>query len=256
MPTVIKYGGNAMTDSEVQTKMARSIGELARDGQEPVVVHGGGPVIAAALECSSVESHFVRGLRVTTAESLAVIEGALLKLNKRLAQQIGGAIGLSGRDNHLLVAEQLSPELGFVGRITDINTHMLKGLLGLELTPVIACLAEDEAAQTVYNVNADSVAGAVAGALASPVIFLTDVLGVLDDYRQPESLLGELSRAEIEARVNDGRIAGGMIPKVEAALTALDRGAAFAVIADGRNPTGLAAAVRGEAGTRIVPYRD
>ena len=259
MSLVVKYGGSAMTEPNVRREVASALRALAQKGEEPVVVHGGGPFIAEALKKAGLESSFVRGLRVTTAESLPVVEAALTGLGKVLAQEIGEhtsfAVGLTGRDSSLLVARPLDPALGFVGEMVRVNRTFLEALLSVNITPVIACLAEKEGGggveKGVLNVNADSVAGAVAGALGAPVVFLTDVPGVLNDARDPASLLPELSAADIEERIRDGRIAGGMIPKVEAALEALARGAAFAVIADGRRGAGLERALSGDAGTRV-----
>ncbi|ADI13590.1 acetylglutamate kinase [Truepera radiovictrix] len=248
MPTVIKYGGSAMTDPEVRRQMAQRLAALP----ETVVVHGGGPFIAQALRDAGLKSHFVRGLRVTDAPSLAVIERTLTRLSKVLAQEIGDAVGLQGRDARLLVAEPLGAELGFVGEVVEVNRALLTGLLGLGLTPVVACLAATPDRRGVLNVNADSAAGAVAGALAAPVVFLSDVPGVLEDPAVPESRLATLSARDIAARIADGRIAGGMIPKVEAALGALRAGAPVAIIADGRVPEQLEASLRGEVGTRVV----
>lgn len=247
-PIVIKYGGSAMTDRNVRREVAARIARIP----QAVVVHGGGPFIAQALEGAGLESRFVRGLRVTSADGLAVVERTLTQLGKVLAQEIGAAVGLSGRDSSLLVATPLNADLGFVGEVVSVNRALLMGLLSLKLTPVVACLAETQDRRGVLNVNADSAAGAVAGALCAPVVFLSDVPGVLDDPDEPGSLLPEVNEQEIGVRVTDGRIAGGMIPKVEAALGALQAGAAFAVIADGRTPERLASALAGESGTRIV----
>lgn len=252
MPVVIKYGGNAMTDPGARRAVAAAIRELAAAGAEPVVVHGGGPFIARALDAAGLEHRFVRGLRVTTPESLPFVERELTLLGKRLAQEIGAAVGLTGRDAALLRAEPADPELGRVGRVTGVGDGALRALLAAGLTPVLACLAvapDDEP----LNVNGDEAAGAVAGALAAPVVFLTDVPGVLDDPAEPASVLPRLTAAEARARIADGRIAGGMIPKVEAGLAALALGAPSAVIADGRSATGVGPAVRGEAGTRLLP---
>lgn len=246
-PIVIKYGGNAMTDPQLRQVVARQIARATG----AVVVHGGGPFIARALDEAGLESHFVRGLRVTSAESLPVIERTLTQLGKVLAQEVGRAVGLTGRDSGLLVADPIDPELGFVGSVTAVNRELLSGLLGLGFTPVVACLAVTEGGG-VLNVNADDAAGAVAGALEAPVVFLSNIPGVLDDPADPGSVLKTLNKAEIEERIADGRIAGGMIPKVEAALSALHAGAAFSVIADGREPE-LAATLAGERGTRVVP---
>jgi acetylglutamate kinase len=253
MTVVIKYGGSAMTDPLQRQAVATAIRQSAHDGLRPVVVHGGGPFIEQELQQAGLERRFVRGLRVTSAESLVYIERALTLLGKKLAHEIGGALGLTGRDAGLLFAAEFDAELGRVGRMVSVNGRLLEQLLAIPVTPVIACLAlaEDDG---LLNVNADEVAGAVAGALNAPVLFLTDVAGVLDDPADPASLLPSLTRAEAESRIADGRIGGGMIPKVEAALRALDEGAPSALIADGQNRESFAAALRGTAGTRILAY--
>ncbi|HKI56491.1 MAG TPA: acetylglutamate kinase, partial [Trueperaceae bacterium] len=193
---------------------------------------------------------FERGLRVTTPASLEVIERVLTVLSKQLAQDIGPALGLTGRDAGLLLAEAQDPELGRVGRITAVNVEALGALLRARFVPVIACLAVD-ADGALLNVNADEVAGAVAGALGAGAVFLTNVPGVLDDPSRPGSVLSSLGRAEAEARIADGRIAGGMIPKVEAALAALRQGAPYAVVADGRTALSARDGLRGVGGTRM-----
>ena len=253
MPIVVKYGGNAMTEPAARREVALELRRLADAGQAPVVVHGGGPFIAAALDAAGLAHRFERGLRVTSPESLAVIAQVLLGLNKALAQEIGAAVGLSGHDARALEARRFDPALGQVGRMCGVNRALLTHLLAGGYTPVLACLAADADEEgAVLNVNADEVAAQVAGALACPALFLTNVPGVLDDPGDPASLLPTLSRAEAEARIADGRIAGGMIPKVESALAALAAGARHAVIADGRGATGLRAALAGAGGTRVV----
>jgi acetylglutamate kinase len=252
MPIVIKYGGNAMTDNSVRKEVAKEIRSLANEGFQPIVVHGGGPFIKAALDKAELEHSFVRGLRVTTAESLPVIEQVLTTLNKELSQEIGNAVGLTGRDAGVVGAKAFDDSLGFVGRIISVNKTLLSVLLAGNIIPVLACVAENETGDDVLNVNADEVAGAVAGALEIPVVFLTDIAGVLDDPSDKTSLLRELSSSDIETRIADGRISGGMIPKVESALDALKQGAAYAVIADGRDAATLRGAIAGRAGTRIV----
>jgi acetylglutamate kinase len=249
---VIKYGGNAMTDPAARAQVLAEVRALSRGGVSPVVVHGGGPYIEEALAAAAVASRFVRGLRVTTAESLAVIEPTLTMLGKRLAAELGDAVGLTGRDARLLRAARIDPELGEVGTVTRVRVALLRALLEAGLTPVVACLAVDDAGSPL-NVNADDVAGAVAAALSAPCVFLTNVAGVLDDPADGASLLPSLPRADVVARVADGRIAGGMIPKVEAALAALDRGAPSAVIADGRAAGELERVRARVAGTEIVP---
>jgi acetylglutamate kinase len=251
MPVVLKYGGNAMTDDVTRRAVALELRRAFEAGAGPVVVHGGGPFIGRALDEAGLEHHFVRGLRVTSEASLDVIERVLTLLGKRLAQDIGPAVGLTARDAALLLAEVTDPALGRVGTVRAVNADVLRALLAAGLVPVLACLALDAAGRPL-NVNADDVAGAVAGGLGAGVVFLTNVPGVLDDPAEPDSRLPRLRRAEVERRILDGRIAGGMIPKVQAALAALDRGAPFAVVADGRTPDGVRAALAGGGGTRIV----
>lgn len=252
MSIVIKYGGNAMTDAAVRSAVAWEISRLAQEGLAPVVVHGGGPHIKAALDAAGISHEFVRGLRVTTAESLPIIERTLTLLGKALAQEIGNAIGLTGRDAKVIKAEKFDEALGFVGRMKSVNAELLRKLLSLGITPVIASIAENKSGQGVLNVNADEVAGAVAGALGAPVIFLTNVPGVLRDPRDPKSVIGELAAEAARAQIAAGSISGGMIPKVEAALEALAQGASYAVIADGTDASQLRAAIEGKAGTRVV----
>ncbi len=251
MPLVLKYGGNAMTDGATRREVAAELRRLATSGACPVVVHGGGPFIGAALDEAGLPHRFVRGLRVTSPASLEVVERVLTLLGKRLAQEIGPAIGLTGRDASLLLAARLDPELGRVGRVERVATAPLLTLAAAGIVPVLACLAVDAQGE-LLNVNADDVAGAVAGALGEGVLFLTNVPGVLDDPDDPASLLGSLSRAEAVARIADGGITGGMIPKVEAALGALALGAPFAIVGDGRTPAGVRAALRGSGGTRLA----
>jgi len=249
---VIKYGGNAMTDAAARARVLADVRTLRAADGAPVLVHGGGPYIEAALSAAGVESSFVRGRRVTTEAALVHVETALTLLGKRLASELGDAVGLTGRDAGLLIAERADPELGAVGRMLRVRREAIEALLSRRLTPIIGCLALD-AAGGPLNVNADEVAGAVAAALGAPCIFLTDVPGVLDDPRDPGTKIAELSAAEARARIADGRIAGGMIPKVEAALDALDRGAKLAVIADGRAAGELPRVQLGVAGTKLTP---
>ncbi len=240
-----------MTSEPLRQAVAKDISQLAQRGFLPVVVHGGGPFIKQALDEAGLEHSFIRGLRVTTARSLPIVEQSLTILNKKLSQEITNAIGLSGRDNKTLVAKKISAELGYVGTITQVNHSFLRNLLDISITPVIAPLASDNHLG-ILNVNADEVAGAVAASLGSAVIFLSDVAGVLDDYKNPESLLTEITEAQIKKRIANGKIAGGMIPKVEAALNALHQGADYAVIADGREADILNKVLAGKAGTKII----
>lgn len=256
---IIKYGGNAMKSPELRRAVAGEIAAL-RGEYGVVAVHGGGPVIERELAARGLSSEFRAGLRVTSPAAMEVVEMALSQLNKQLAQEIGGlegqargwAVGLMGRDSGLLRAEVFDPDLGRVGRVTGVNAALLRTLLGAGILPVVGCVAVDEGGQAL-NVNADTAAGAVAGALGEGIVFLTDVDGVYRAYPDPASRAPQLRRAEAEAGIARGWIAGGMIPKVRAALGALDAGAPFAVIASGMTAGVLAAAVRGEAGTRLTP---
>lgn len=247
---IVKYGGNAMKSLELRRAVAAEIAAL-RALMPVVVVHGGGPVIERELTARGVPSEFRAGLRVTPPEAMDVVEMALSALNKALSQEVGQAVGLTGRDSALLTAEVLDPALGRVGRVTGVNAALLRTLVGAGLTPVIASVAVGADGQAL-NVNADTAAGAVAGALGEGIIFLTDVDGVYRAYPDPASRAAHLTRAEVQAGIEAGWIAGGMIPKVQAALDALDRGAPFATIASGMGAGVLEAAARGEAGTRIT----
>jgi len=248
---IVKYGGNAMKSPELRRAVARELAALGRE-QPLVVVHGGGPVIERELALRGIKSEFVRGLRVTTPAAMQIVMMALGLLNKELSWEIGGALGLLGHDSRLLVAEPLGGELGRVGKIVSVNAELLRTLIDVNLIPVVGCVAADEHGEAL-NVNADTAAGAVAGALGEGVIFLTDVDGVYRRFPDPASRLEQLSRAEAEAGMQEGWIAGGMLPKVRAALDALARGASYATIASGMQAGVLRQAAAGEAGTRIVP---
>ncbi|GAA5533660.1 acetylglutamate kinase [Deinococcus aluminii] len=248
---IVKYGGNAMKSAGLRRAVAGEIAAL-RAGVPVVVVHGGGPVIERELAARGIASEFRGGLRVTSPDAMNVVEMALAQLNKQLSQDVGAAVGLLGRDSRLLVAGVLDPALGRVGRVTEVNADLLRTLLGAGITPVVGCVAVGPDGEAL-NVNADTAAAAVAGALGEGIVFLTDVDGVYRAYPDPDSLAPHLTRAEAEAGIRGGWIAGGMIPKVRAALDALDAGAPFAVIASGMRAGVLAAAARGEAGTRLTP---
>lgn len=248
---VIKYGGNAMKSLELRRAITQEISHL-RAQHQVVIVHGGGPVIEQNLKARNIPSEFKRGLRVTTPEVMDVTEQALTRLSKELAQDLGQAIGLSGRDMQLLLGNTIAEDLGRVGLIHTVNTDLLRQLLSIGITPVIACVGTDASGEPL-NVNADWAAGAVAGALNAPIIYLTDVDGVYTRYPDPESLAPELTRAQIQQGIQEGWIAGGMIPKVEAALHALEKGAPSATITSGMRSGVLEQAVAGQSGTKIVP---
>ena len=246
---VVKYGGHAMGDAGLAAKFGRDIALLKQVGVNPVVVHGGGPQINAMLERLAIKSTFVDGLRVTDASMVEVVEMVLAgTVNKHVAgliNQAGAlAVGICGKDGGMIRARKLTRtvkdsgshieralDLGFVGEPVHVDVRVIHALTGAGLIPVIAPVGVDEDGQT-YNINADDVAGAVAGALgAQRLLMLTDVAGVLDGDRR---LIGEMTVAEAEAGIASGMISGGMIPKVENCVEAVRGGVKGAVILDGR----------------------
>ena len=236
---VVKFGGNAMGDDEAMGEFARDIVLMKQVGIHPVVVHGGGPMINELLARLGIESRFVRGKRVTTKETVAVVEMVLSGLvNKRIVQAIndagGRAVGISGKDDDLMVCEADDPELGFVGRPVEMNVQIIRDLYAAGLIPVIAPVATGMADNETFNVNGDTAAGAIAGALqADRLLLLTDVAGVKDASGQ---VLTQLSPDKVRELTADGVIGGGMIPKTETAMEALAEGVRAVVILDGRVP--------------------
>lgn len=239
---VIKYGGNALSENDTgAARFAEDIVLLTKHGMKPVVVHGGGPQIDQMLSRLNIASEFVRGLRMTSAAAMEVIEMVLCgKVNPEIVsalQQTGAtAIGLSGKDGNLIVCKPLKSDetdYGFVGEIQRVNVEILHKLLDAGIVPVIAPIGTGARGES-YNINADTAAGAIAGALSADRFFLlTNVPGVLDGDKK---LVGELPTATAHAMIADGTIAGGMIPKVETCLAAVAGGANGAVIMDGRMP--------------------
>ena len=235
---VVKYGGHAM--GEGGETFAQDIVLLRQLGMNPIVVHGGGPQINRMLDRLGIKSRFVNGLRVTDAETMEVVEMVLAgTINKQLVALInaagGCAIGLCGKDGNLIRAEQVTRngDIGFVGEPTAIAESVITGFEKAGMIPVIAPIGVGERGET-YNINSDTVAGAVAAAArAVRFLLLTDVPGVLDANKK---LIPELSAAEARRMIADGTISGGMIPKVETCLDAVDKGVEAAVILDGRVP--------------------
>ena len=248
---VIKYGGHAMGSEELARDFARDIVLLKQVGINPVVVHGGGPQIKSMLDRLKIQSEFVQGLRVTDAATVEIVEMVLAgNINKRIVtaiQEAGGqAVGISGKDGRLIEAQKLTRtirdaeshieqvlDLGFVGEPAAINTNVLEALRESEVIPVIAPIGIGEDGQT-YNINADTAAGAVASALnAQKLIMLTDVEGVLDGDGQ---LMPCFSTERAKELMTSGIITGGMIPKLETCLSAIESGVEAAHILDGRRP--------------------
>ncbi|WP_445285982.1 acetylglutamate kinase [Yoonia sp. 208BN28-4] len=236
---VVKFGGNAMGDQDAMAEFARDIVLMKQVGLNPVVVHGGGPMINEMLDRLGIKSEFVRGKRVTDQATVEVVEMVLTGLvNKRIVQAImdegGRAVGLSGKDDDLLVAEADNPELGFVGRPVEMNVQVLHDLNTAGIIPVVAPVATGMDPAETFNVNGDTAAGAIAGALkADRLLLLTDVSGVKGADGE---VLTELSPAKVTQLTDDGIIAGGMIPKTETALKAIEDGVRAVVILDGRIP--------------------
>lgn len=235
---VIKLGGHAMGSDEAMEEFARDVVLMQQVGVNPVVVHGGGPMINAMLDKLGIESSFVNGKRVTDKPTVEVVEMVLSGLvNKRLVQAINGqggkAVGLSGKDANLIVCEQTNPDLGFVGTPIEMNTAVLHDMFRSNTIPVIAPLGTGQQGET-FNINGDTAAGAIAGALkADRLLLLTDVAGVKNEAGE---VVTELTAAQIRKMTRDGVIAGGMIPKTETALDAIERGVRAVVILDGRAP--------------------
>jgi len=235
---VVKFGGHAMGDDDALASFARDIVLMRQVGVNPVVVHGGGPQIDAMLGKLGITSAFVRGKRVTDAATVEVVEMVLSGLiNKRIAQAInlqgGRAVGLSGKDAGLIVCEPDEPDLGFVGRPAEVNPAVLHKLFEAGMIPVVAPLGMGRGGET-FNINGDTAAGAVAEALnADRLLLLTDTPGVKG---ADGGVMTDLTAAQIRELTEAGVIAGGMIPKTETALHALEHGVRAVVILDGRAP--------------------
>ncbi len=238
---VVKYGGSAMEDESLKKAVMGDVVLLTLVGVKIVLVHGGGPEISATLKKLGKESTFVGGLRVTDKETVEVAQMVLAgKVNKglvNLIQNVGGrAVGLSGMDGHLIEAKMLDESLGYVGEIVAIHPEPIKDLLEKGYIPVVSTIGCDKQGN-VYNINADTAAASVAGALrAESLINMTDTKGVLRDASDPQSLIARLSLQDIPALQNSGLVKGGMIPKLECCARAVEQGAKRAFIIDGRVP--------------------
>jgi len=239
---VVKYGGNALagtSEHDALALFAEDIVMMRLVGMRPVVVHGGGPQISALMERLGKTTEFVDGLRVTDAETVEIARMVLKgQVNPQLVAAINVhgnyAVGVSGVDGGLIRAEARDPELGFVGDVTEINTAVLEGLLDGEFIPVIATIGSDETGQA-YNINADTVAGAIAEALgAEKLVYLTDIEGLRSDVVDASSLIRQTTADHLDELIADGTIAGGMIPKVASCQQAVRSGVRRAHILDGR----------------------
>lgn len=241
---VIKYGGNAMTDADIRQSVLSDILLLKTLGINVVLVHGGGPAINELLDKYGKQSEFVGGLRYTDEETaelaLTALSGMVNKSLVRDIQRLGGeAIGISGIDGRMIEVEQLSEDLGYVGKITTINTEIIERIAKTAAIPVIATAGVDAAGE-IYNVNADTAASRIAGELqAERFILLSDVRGLYADFPNEDSFLQETSLSSIDHLIAAGKITGGMIPKLEAIKYAMQNGLNEAVILDGRMKNSL-----------------
>ena len=238
---VVKYGGNAMVDAELAKAVAADVVLLRAVGLRPVVVHGGGPQISALMERLGKVPEFRDGLRVTDAETVDIARMVLVgKVNRDIVSAINVhgplAVGIAGEDAGLILASARHPDLGFVGDVAAVNPGIVHRLLAEDLIPVVSTIGSDADGQS-YNINADTVAGALAAALgAEKAIFLTDIAGLLTDVDDPDSLLSRIDAAELDAMIESGQLSGGMIPKVAAAAHAVRHGVGSAHLLDGRIP--------------------
>ena len=254
---VVKYGGNAMRDLEL---FAQDVVLMRLVGMRPVVVHGGGPQITDLMTRLGKESVFVDGLRVTDAETVDIVRMALVgKVNREIVGAINRhgpyAVGLSGEDAGLVTVRQRDPRLGFVGDVSRINTTILERQIDDEFIPVIATIGVDEDGQA-YNVNADTVAGAIAEALAAEkLVYLTNVPGLYGDLHDADSLISQITAAELEGMLGNGSLSEGMVPKIASCVAALRHGVGRAHLLDGRTPHALLLEcfTRAGVGTMVVP---
>jgi acetylglutamate kinase len=242
---VVKYGGAAMKDSDLKATVIRDIVLLSCVGLRPVVVHGGGPEINSWLGKLGIEPQFKNGLRVTDAATMDVVEMVLVgRVNKEIVALInqagGSAVGLCGKDGNLIKARPQGQEgIGFVGEVTNINIDLLHSLVKSGYIPVVSSVAADDDGQA-YNINADTAAGEIAAALgAEKLILLTDTPGILRDYKDPSTLITTLDIQEARRLIDQGVVAGGMIPKVNCCVRSLAQGVKAAHILDGRVPHAL-----------------
>lgn len=241
---VVKYGGAAMVDERLKAQVMQDIVLLRTVGIKPVLVHGGGKEVSEVMQRMGLQPRFAGGLRVTDAETMEIVEMVLAgTTNKGIVSLIhragGKAVGLSGKDGNLLVARKLTPggnDIGYVGEVTQVNAEVIEVLAAAGYIPVISSVAIGEDGES-YNVNADHAAGAIAAALcAEKLIVLTDVPGVLANLNDPTSLISEMSVAQAEELLRNGKAESGMAPKLEACITALRSGVQRAHIIDGRQP--------------------
>ncbi|MBE6689482.1 MAG: acetylglutamate kinase [Ruminococcaceae bacterium] len=238
---VVKYGGNAMINEELKNAVMGDLVLLSLIGVKVVLVHGGGPEITEMMEKVGKKSEFKNGLRVTDAETAQIVQMVLAgKINKSLVTlmgNIGGkAIGLCGMDGQMIEAEMLNPELGYVGEIKNINPEPINDLLQKGYIPIISTVGFDKEGN-IYNINADTAAARIAAALdAESLISMTDISGIMRDKDDPSTLISQIKAEEVPALIESGVISGGMIPKAQCCVSAIEGGVKKVFIIDGRIP--------------------
>ena len=240
---VVKYGGSAMVDEELKKRVIEDVTLLKLVGFKPIIVHGGGKEISKWVGKVGMEPKFINGLRVTDAETMEVAEMVLGKVNKSLVQHVEElgvrAIGISGKDGGLLKVEKKysdGKDIGFVGEVKEVNAQILYDLLEKDFLPIVCPIGLDDEFQT-YNINADDAACAIARAMkAEKLAFLTDIEGVYKDPEDPSSLISELGVEEAEKLMAEGYIGGGMLPKLQNCIDAIENGVSRVHILDGRSP--------------------
>ncbi len=239
---VVKYGGHAMTQPHLARRFAEDVVLMHSVGIRPVVVHGGGPQIGALLTRLGIASEFREGLRVTDADTLDIARMVLVgKVNRDIVAEVNThaplAVGVSGEDAGLIGARQRRADLGFVGDVAEVNPRIIERLLDEQLIPIVSTIGSDAKEGQAYNINADTVAGAIATELgAEKIVYLTDVPGLLTDPTDPGSLVSEVTVPQLQLFVADGVVGDGMIPKVESAILAVEGGVGSAHLLDGRVP--------------------
>ena len=260
---VIKYGGSAMVDPNVRFTLLRDVVLMKYIGINPIIVHGGGPEINQMIDKLNMETRKVEGYRVTDCATMEIVEMVLSgSTNKSIVRDLnlsgGNAVGISGKDGNLLKVEKFMPnghDIGFVGKVRKINHKIVSDICAGGYLPVIAPIGTDEEGES-YNLNADTAAAAIAGALqADKFVMLTDVPGVMKDMNDLESLVSTLTITEARELMREGIISGGMIPKLEACFDAIDRGVSGCHIVDGRHPHALLLELFTDAGagTLVLP---
>ncbi len=240
---VVKYGGSAMVDEKLKRRVIEDVTLLKLVGFKPIIVHGGGKEISNMVKRLGMEPKFINGLRVTDAETMDVAEMVLGKVNKSLVQLVQSlgvrAVGISGKDGGLLKVEKKysdGQDIGFVGEITEVNAQILYDLLEKDFLPIVCPIGLDDDFQT-YNINADDAACAIARAMgAEKLAFLTDIEGVYKDPKDPGTLISELTVTEAETLMGEGYIGGGMLPKLQNCIDAIENGVSRVHILDGRIP--------------------